>query len=578
MSKQTNLDTATGGWLTGVIPALHWLRRYELRWFGPDVAAGITLAAYLLPAGLEAGSLAGLPPQAGIYAVLFSGLVFWLFCSSRHTAITVTSAISLLLGTSLGELAGGDVSRYGALAACTALLVAAMAFAVWLIRAGVIVNFISETVMVGFKTGVALVLAGTQLPKLFGFKGGHGNFWGNIGHFFSHLRDTHPLSLTMGLGALIILALGKRFWKNKPIALVVVIAGILVASLAHLGDRGVKMLGELPQGLPRIGLHDLQWSDLNALLPLAMACFLLSAVETIAIGRMFAIRHGYRMEPNQEFLALAAANLASGLGQGFAVSGGMSQSLVNESGGARTPLSGLFAAILVLLVTLFFSRLLRNLPQPVLAAIVLMAVTGLFKLEAFKRLWRFSRSEFAVALVATVGVLGSGILKGVLIGAILSIILLLRRASRPHTAVLGLVPGTDLYGDIEPNPENAQSPAVFIFRVDSSILYFNTEFVRERFMELLNVQTPPVKLCIWCLATTPLVDMAGAEMFEQLHGDLERRGIKLVLAEARGPMREQLRAAGLHEHFGAIRENATIAPIVRQWLASEPADAAHATV
>jgi len=578
MSKQTNLDTATGSWLTRVIPALYWLRRYELSWFRPDLAAGITLAAYLLPAGLGDASLAGLPPQAGLYACLFSGLVFWLFCSSRHTAITVTSAISLLLGTSLGDLAGGDVSRFGALAACTALLVAAMAFAVWLIRAGVIVNFISETVMVGFKTGVALVLAGTQLPKLFGFKGGHGNFWGNIGHFFSHLRDTHPLSLTMGLGALIILALGKRFWKNKPIALVVVIAGILVASLAHLGDRGVKMLGELPQGLPRIGLHDLQWSDLNALLPLAMACFLLSAVETIAIGRMFALKHGYRMEPNQEFLSLAAANLASGLGQGFAVSGGMSQSLVNESGGARTPLSGLFAAILVLIVTLFFSRLLRNLPQPVLAAIVLMAVTGLFKLEAFKRLWRFSRSEFAVAFVATVGVLGSGILKGVLIGAILSIILLLRRASRPHTAVLGLVPGTDLYGDIEPNPENAQTPGVLIFRVDSSMLYFNTEFVRERFMELLNAQTPPVKLCIWCLATTPLVDMAGAEMFEQLHGDLERRGIRLVLAEARGPMREQLRAAGLQEHFGAIRENATIAPIVRQWLASEPAYAAHATV
>src|SRR5258706_626943 len=400
MSKQTNLDTATGSWLTRVIPALYWLRRYELSWFRPDLAAGITLAAYLLPAGLGDASLAGLPPQAGLYACLFSGLVFWLFCSSRHTAITVTSAISLLLGTSLGELAGGDVSRYGALAACTALLVAAMAFAVWLIRAGVIVNFTSETVMVGFTTGVALVLAGTQLPKLFGFKGGHGNFWGNIGHFFSHLRDTHALSLTMGLGALIILALGKRFWKNKPVALVVVIAGILVASLAHLGDRGVKMLGELPQGLPRIGLHGLQWSDLNGVLPLAMACFLLSAVETIAIGRMFALKHGYRLEPNQEFLSLAAANLASGLGHGFAVSGGMSQSLVNESGGARTPLSGLFAAILVLIVTLFFSRLLRNLPQPVLAAIVLMAVTGLFKLEAFKRLLRVRRSPSFDALPA----------------------------------------------------------------------------------------------------------------------------------------------------------------------------------
>jgi MFS superfamily sulfate permease-like transporter len=272
------------------------------------------------------------------------------------------------------------------------------------------------------------------------------------------------------------------------------------------------------------------------------------------------------LDPNQEFLSLAVANVSSGLGHGFAVSGGMSQSLVNESGGARTPLSGLFSAILVLLVTLFFSGLLRNLPQPALAAIVLMAVTGLFKLEAYKRLWRFSRSEFAVAFVATLGVLGSGILKGVLIGAILSIILLLRKASRPHVAVLGRVPNTDLYGDIERNPENQRVPGVLIFRVDSAILYFNAEFVREQFVQLLNAQQPPVTLGIWCLSSTPHVDLAGAEMLEQLHAELHRRGITLAIAEARGPVREELRAAGLEHQFGPIRENATIASLVRSFF------------
>ncbi len=538
--------------------------RYERQWFRSDLAAGITLAAYLLPAALGDASLAGLPPEDGLYAVLFAGLVFWMFCSSRHTSITVTSAISLLLGTSLGALAGGDGARYGALAACTAILVAAMAFAAWLIRAGVIVSFISETVLVGFKTGVAMVLAGTQLPKLFGFKGGHGSFWENIGHFIVHLHDTHALSLMTGLGALIALILGKRFWKNKPAALVVVAAGILIASLAHLGDRGVKMLGEVPQGMPPIGMPTMHLSDLNDLLPLAMACFLLGAVETIAIGRMFALKYGYRLDPNQEFLSLAAANVAAGLGHGFPVSGGMSQSLVNESGGARTSLSGFISALLILIVTLFFSGLLRNLPQPVLAAIVLMAVTGLFKLEAFKRLWRFSRSEFAIAFVATLAVLGSGILQGVLIGAILSIILLLRGASRPHVAILGRVPGTDLYGDVERNPENELTPRVLIYRVDSALLYFNAEFVRERFVQILNDQIPPVKLGIWCLATTAQVDLAGAEMLEQLHAELHRRGITLALAEAHGPVRKQLRAAGLEHTFGAIRENATIKSILTQ--------------
>lgn len=544
------------------IPALAWLGRYERTWLRGDLAAGITLAAYLLPAGLGDASLAGLPAEAGLYACLFSGLVFWLFCSSKHTAITVTSAISLLMGTTLGSMAGGDMARYGALAACTAVMVAALAFAAWLIRAGVVVNFISETVLVGFKTGVACVLASTQLPKLFGFKGGHGSFWHNIGHFFSHLGSTHAASLIVGGSALVVLALGKRFFKNKPVALVVVVAGVLVASWAGLGERGVKLLGEIPQGLPVPGVPKVHADDLNMLFPLAMACFLLGAVETVAIGRMFGTKHGYRIDPNQEFLSIAAANLAAGLGRAFPVSGGMSQSLVNESGGAKTPLSGLIAALIVLLITVFFSGLLRNLPQPVLAAIVLMAVTGLFKLEAFKQLWRFSKSEFAVALVATLGVLGSGILNGVLIGAVLSIILLLRRAARPHVAVLGRVPGTAIYGDIERNPENAVTPGVFVFRVDSAILYFNAEYVRERFMQLMAAQEQPVRQAVWCLATTPVIDLAGVEMLEHLHRELAERGIKLMPAEARGPLRESMRAGGLEHCFGPIRENATIESVL----------------
>lgn len=550
------------GGLSRWVPALGWLGRYERTWLRGDIAAGITLAAYLLPAGLGDASLAGLPAEAGLYACLFSGLVFWLFCSSKHTAITVTSAISLLLGTTLGSMAGGDAARYGALAACTALMVAALALAAWLIRAGVVVNFISETVLIGFKTGVACVLASTQLPKLFGFKGGHGSFWHNIGHFFSHLGSTHAASLIVGGGALLVLALGKRLFKNKPVALVVVVAGVLAASLLGLGERGVKLLGEIPQGLPVPGLPKVHADDLNTLFPLAMACFLLGAVETVAIGRMFGTKHGYRIDPNQEFLSIAAANLAAGLGRAFPVSGGMSQSLVNESGGAKTPLSGLIAAGIVLLITVFFSGLLKNLPQPVLAAVVLMAVTGLFKLEAFKRLWHFSKSEFAVALVATLGVLGSGILNGVLIGAVLSIILLLRRAARPHVAVLGRVPGTAIYGDIERNPENQVTAGVFVFRVDSAILYFNAEYVRERFMQLMGTQEQPVRQAVWCLATTPAIDLAGVEMLEHLHKELAERGVRLMPAEARGPLRHSMHAGGLERCFGPIRENATIESVL----------------
>ena len=269
------------------IPALTWLRTYERGWLRGDLLAGITLAAYLLPAALGDASLANLPPQAGLYACLFGGLVFWLFCSSRHTAISVTSAISLLIGSSLGGIAGGDTSRFGALAAGTALLVALIAFVAWLVKAGAIVNFISESVMTGFKCGVALFLASTQLPKLFGFHGEHADFWRNSAYFLKHLSETNPTSLLVGGSALAVLVLGKIFLKNKPVALFVVVGGIVAASAFSLEAKGVKLLGQVPQGLPALGLPGVHWDDLNDLLPLAIACFLLGAVETAAIGRMF---------------------------------------------------------------------------------------------------------------------------------------------------------------------------------------------------------------------------------------------------------------------------------------------------
>jgi len=545
-----------------IFPAAEWLRGYERGWFRGDLVAGITLAAYLLPAGIADASLANLPPEAGLYACLFAGLVFWLFCSSRHTVITVTSAISLLIGSSLDTLACGDTARFGALAACTALLVAAIAFVAWLVKAGAIVNFISESVMVGFKCGVALFLASTQLPKLFGFKGAHGDFWERSGHFLSHLGDTNATALTVGLGALAVLVFGKVFLKNKPVALIVVAGGIAIASSMHLDERGVKMLGNVPQGLPAIGLPAVHWSELNDLLPLALACFLLGATETAAIGRMFTAKHGGRLDSNQEFLALATANLVAGLGRSFPVSGGMSQSLVNEGGGARTPLSGLFAAGMILLVTLFLSGLLRSLPQPVLAAIVLVAVAGLFKLSALNHLWRSSRTEFIVAIAALIGVLGSGLLRGVLIGAIMSLVLLIRRTSRPHVASLGRIPGTRRFSDVERNPDNEPIPGVLIIRPESSLLYFNVDHVRDTLLERVRAQAVPPRLVVLDLCSAPHVDMQSVDVLAALAEDLAATGTQLQIVEARSSVRETLRREGLEAKVGSINRFMSVADAV----------------
>lgn len=544
------------------IPATRWLSRYDRAWFRGDVLAGVTLAAYLLPAAIGDASLAGLPPEAGLYACLFSGLMFWLFCSSKHTAISVTSAISLLLGSSLGEMAGGDTARFGALASGTAILVALIAFFAWIIKAGAIVNFISESVMVGFKCGVALFLASTQLPKLFGFHGTHGDFWENSAYFLKHLNETNVTSLIIGGAALAALVLGKIYLKQKPVALFVVIASIIISSLLTLDARGVKLLGEVPQGLPAIGLPAVHWADLNNLLPLAFACFMLGAVETAAIGRMFTAKHGGRFDANQEFVALAVSNLAAGLGRGFPVSGGMSQSMVNEGGGAHTPLSSAISAGIILVVVLFFSHLLRALPQPVLAAVVLVAVAGLFQLSTLKHLWSSDRPEFVVAIAAFLGVLGSGLLHGVLIGAIISLVQLIRRTSRPHVALLGRIPGTQQFSDCERHPKNELIPGVLIFRPESSLYYFNVDYVCDLILDRTRAEAVPPQLVVLDLSAAPSIDMQSMQTLSLMLDDLLTAGIRVQFVEARFLVRERMRSEGLDAKLGGISRGITIADAV----------------
>jgi len=552
---------AARGWRRA-LPAAMWLRAYDPRWLGGDLLAAVTLAAYLLPAGLGDASLANLPPETGLYACLFGGLTFWLFCSSRHTAITVTSAISLLMGASLGEIAGGDANRFSALAAATALLVAFIAFLAWLTKAGDVVNFISESVMVGFKCGVALFLASTQLPKLFGLPGAHGNFWENTGHLVKHLRDINPASLAAGGIALVILILGKVYLKRVPMALLVVVGGIVAASALSLDRYHVQLLGKVPQGLPPLGLPGIHGGDWNELLPLALACFLLGAVETAAIGRMFATKHGGRLDANQDFLALAAANLAAGLGRGFPISGGMSQSLVNEGGGARTPLSGALAAGIILVVVLCCSHLLAALPQPVLAAVVLVAVTGLFKVSSLQHLRRTNRTEFVVALAALAGVLTSGLLRGVLIGAIISLLLLIRRAARPHVAPLGRIAGTRRFSDRERQPENEAVPGALIFRPEASLLYFNMDHVRDTILDRVRAECPPPKLVVVDLSAAAYVDMHAAHMLAELAGELTAAGIRVQAVEARAAVRDRLRHEGVDGKLGGIDRFTSVADVV----------------
>jgi high affinity sulfate transporter 1 len=528
---------------------MQWLSGYQAPWLKSDVLAGITLAAYAVPVSMAYATLAGMPPQHGIYCYLLGGLCYAVFGTSRQLAIGPTSAIALLVGSTVAGMAEGDSSRWVAIAGLCALVVAGLSLLAWLLRLSGLVSFISETILIGFKAGAALTIAMTQLPKLFGVKGGGESFFERVWVLLGQLGDTNVAVLGLGLAALALLLLGERFLPGRPIALVVVALATVVVSLTSLADAGVATVGKLPPGLPAVTLPSLRLRDVDGILPLSCACFLLAYIEGISAARTLAAKNNDEIDPRQELLALGTANLAVAFGQGFPVAGGLSQSAVNDKAGARTPLALLFASATLAVCLLFLTDLLSNLPTVVLASIVLVAVRGLIDLRALGHLWRVSRLEFQISMVALVGVLLLGILKGVLLAAIASLLMMLAAAARPHVAFLGRIPGTRRYSDLERHPDNEELPGIVIFRTEASLLYFNAEHVRQVVWARLKA-TGQLHLVVCDLSDSPFVDVAGARMLAGLHQELARQNVQLRVVEAHARVRDLLRAEGLEERVG----------------------------
>ena len=530
--------------LKTALPIIQWLPSYRGDWLRPDLVAGVTLAAYGIPVAVAYSSLAGLPPQAGLYCYLLGGIAYALFGTSRQLAIGPTSAISILIGSAIGAMADGNPQRQTHLAAGVAILAGIIGLICWLLRLGNLANFVSETILSGFKVGAGLVIASTQLPKLFGITSGGSSFFSRIIQLVKHLPDTNTPTLMVGASALLLLILGERFLPSRPIALFVVAISIAVMSWFPLASRGVKIVGAVPQGLPSVGWPIVQWNEVNDLLGLSLACFLLSYVESISTVRTFAVKHGYPIDADQELLALGVANFVAGLGTGYPLAGGMSQSAVNEKGGARSQLSLVFASVTIAIVLLFLTGLMSNLPQAVLAAIVLMAIKGLIHPRELRHLYRVSKLEFRIAMVATVGVLAFGILKGVLLAVIFSILLLLKRASNPRIADLGRVPGTDHFVDITRAPEAELLTNVLALRIETALLYFNVENVRKEILER-TADGRAIRTVVMDLSASPNIDLAGVRMLGQLHKELQTRGITFRLAGVHGTVRELLQVEEL---------------------------------
>ena len=550
-------------------PPARWLAEYRAAWLPSDIVAGITLAAYAIPVSLAYAGLAGLPPQVGIYGYLLGGIGYALFGSSRQLAIGPTSAISLMIAGTVGAMAEGDVQRYAQIASLAAFTVAALSLFAWLLRLSVLVKLISDSILVGFKAGAGLTIAMTQLPSLFGVKGGGHNFFERAFLLAGQLGQVQYLVLIVGLVAIGLIVLGERLLPGKPVALGVVILAIVAASVFGLPALGVPITGEIPAGLPTLAGPALRLSDVEGIVPLAAGCLLLAYIEGVSAARTFAAKHGYALDPRQELLGIGAANLAAALGQGYPVAGGLSQSAVNDKAGARTSLALVFASITLALCLLFLTGLLENLPKAVLAAVVLTAIYGLLDFPALFGMFRVSRMDFLAAAIALVAVLLLGILDGILLAASASILLLLARVSRPHVAFLGRVPGTNSYSDLDRHPENEPLTDAIAFRPEASLIYVNADAVLESVLSRLEMAAPAViRLAVCDLSAAPYLDLAGSRMLHELHTELTRRGIILRIVGAHGAARDLLRADGLEQKVGGLYRAATLDAVLSTDIAA----------
>jgi len=534
-----------GSWLR-FFPPSSWLATYRRSWLPSDAVAGVTLAAYAIPVSLAYAALAGLPPQVGIYGYMLGGIGYALLGSSRQLAVGPTSAISLMIAGTVGPLAAGDPVRYGQIASLAACAVAVLCLIAWLCKLSVLVRLVSDSILVGFKAGAGLTIIMSQLPSLFGVAGGGHNFFERGIKLAGQLGDVNPLILVVGLVALLLLLTGERLLPGKPVGIAVVALAIVVATALGLPALGVPVTGKIPQGLPVPGLPTFGLLEFDDLFPLAAGCVLLAYIEGVSAARSFAAKHGDSLDVRQEFLGLGAANLAAAFGHGYPVAGGLSQSAVNDSAGARTPLALVICSVTLALCLLFFAGLLTNLPKAVLAAIVFAAVYRLVDIRTLARMWRVSRIDFYAAVIALVSVLLLGILQGVLLASIASIFLLLARASQPNVAFLGKLPGSGRYSDSARHENVEPLVGVIAFRPEASLLYINAETILEAVLNALQ-RSSDVRLVACDLSASPYIDLAGAHMLRNLYDELASRHVAFCIVGAHAQLRDLLRAEGLAE-------------------------------
>jgi len=557
--------------LAAALPTIARFREYSPGWFRDDVIAGLTLSALLVPVGMGYAEAAGLPAIAGLYATIGALVAYFLVGPSRILVFGPDSSLLPLVAAAVVPLAGGDSTRAIALAAALAIMAGVLCLGAAVARLGFVTDLLSRPIRVGYMNGIALTILVGQLPKLLGFSVSSNDVAGGIVELGRRIADgkTVPLALLIGLASLALILGLRRVSRRIPGVLVAVVAAGVVVAVFGLSAE-LKVVGEVPRGLPAIGIPAVSWSDLMTLFPTALGIALISFADTSVISHAFAARRGERVDADRELAALGVVNVAAGLVGGFASSGSATRTPVAEQAGSRTQVTGLVGAGAIILLLVVVPGLLAPIPTAALAAVVISAALSFFDLEGLRRLWRQRRSELGLALVAFLAVTFFGALSGIGIAVALSLLVFIRHAWRPHAAVLGRVTNYKGYHDIGRHPEARLVFGLTLYRWDAPLFFANADLFREHVLDVVDHAPPTARwLAVVSEAVTD-IDTTAADMLDELITDLARRSVELHFADMKGHVSDRLRAYGLYDRLGSDHFHPTVGTVVKAYLARHP--------
>jgi high affinity sulfate transporter 1 len=555
-------------WLPGVADVRH----YQVSWLASDLLSGVSVAAIQVPTAIAYAVLAGFSPETGLYASVLPLVAYALLGSSRQLIVGPDSATCAMVAATLLPLAGHDPQRYADYSVVLALLVGGFAVLGGLARAGFIADFLARPILTGFLNGIGLSIIAGQVGKLLGITVQSTDFLWQLGEVASRLGETHALSATLGVGLVAVLIAVKRFAPRIPGPLAGVVVGGLLVAMFDLAARGIRVVGEVPSGLPAFGIPSVVPADLQALAIGALGIALVSYCSAMLTARSFAARNHYEIDANQDFIALGVANLTSGLSQGFVISGADSRTAVNNAAGGKSRLTGVFAAAATAAVVLFFTGPLRYIPNPALAAVLIMAGVGLLDIATLRTLRAVSRFEFRLSIATTLGVLLAGVLPGILIAVALAIVKLLRLTARPGDAILGEVPGLEGHHDVAEHAGATTVPGLVVYRFEAAPLFFNADHFKARIRAAVASATSRPVWFLYSAEAGNMLDFTGAEALEQVRGELAAQGIRFAIARPRGAFKTMLVRTGLADRIG----EAYIFPSVRSAVQAYRAQAAAA--